>query len=49
MIMEKGYSIPEVDGKIITDIKDVKVNDTLKTKLKNGVIVSKVVEVQDGK
>lgn len=49
MIMEKGYSIPEVDGKIITDIKDVKVNDTLKTKLKNGVIVSKVMEVNDGK
>ena len=49
MIMEKGYSIPEVDGKIITDIKDVKVDDILKTKLKNGVIVSKVMEVNDGK
>ena len=49
MIMEKGYSIPEVDGKIITDIKDVKKDDILKTKLKNGVIVSKVVEVNDGK
>ncbi len=49
MIMDRGYSILEIDGKIITDIKEVKKDDTLKTKLKNGEIISKVVEVHDGK
>ncbi len=49
MIMDKGYSILEVDNKIITDIKDVKIGDILTTKLKNGSIISKVTEVKDGK
>ncbi|MCR5350295.1 MAG: exodeoxyribonuclease VII large subunit [Acholeplasmatales bacterium] len=46
-IMDKGYSISEVDGKIINDVKDVKKDDILKTKMKNGTIISKVLEVKD--
>ena len=44
-IMDKGYSISEIDGKIITDVDDVKLDSTLITKMKNGYIVSKVNEV----
>ena len=46
-IMDKGYSISEVDGKIINDVKDVKKDDILSTKMKNGTIISKVLEVKE--
>lgn len=49
-IMDKGYSISSVDGKIIKDAKDIKKDDTMKTKMKNGVVISKVMEViEDGR
>ena len=44
-IMDKGYSMSEVDGKIINDVDEVKINDTLVTRMKNGYIVSTVNEV----
>lgn len=44
-IMDKGYSINRVNDKILTDISDVKSGDTLVTELKNGKVVSKVMEV----
>lgn len=44
-IMDKGYSISSAGGKIIKDAKDIKKDDTMKTKMKNGVIISKVMEV----
>lgn len=46
-IMDKGYSISSSNGKIVTDVKDVKVGDTLKTEMKNGYIVSNIVEVNE--
>ncbi len=46
-IMDKGYSINRVNGKILTDVKTVKAGDTLTTELKNGKVVSKVMEVID--
>ena len=46
-IMDKGYSINKVNGKIITDVKDVNVGDTLESEFKNGKVVSKVVEVRN--
>ena len=48
-IMDKGYSISSVNNKIIKDVKNVKVGDTLETKMKNGKIISTVSEViKDG-
>ena len=44
-IMDKGYSISSVEDKIIKDAKDIKKDDTMKTKMKNGVVISKVMEV----
>lgn len=48
-IMDKGYSINSINDEIITDVEKVKVGDILKTKLKNGTLVSKIIEVnKDG-
>ncbi len=46
-IMDKGYSISMIDNEIISDIKDVSVNQTMITKLKNGIIKSKIIEVEE--
>lgn len=46
-IMDKGYSISMIDHEIISDIKHVSVNQTMITKLKNGIIKSKVIEVEE--
>lgn len=49
-IMDKGYSISSVNDRIVTDIKDIKKDDTMTTKMKNGVVISKVMEVvENGK
>lgn len=45
MIMDKGYSINSVNGEIITDVEKVNIGDELKTQMKNGTIISKIVEV----
>ncbi len=46
-IMDKGYSISMIDNEIISDIKHVSVNQTMITKLKDGIIKSKVIEVEE--
>ena len=49
-IMDRGYSISSVDNKIVSDVTMVKVDDILTTKMKNGTVVSKVMEVKvDGR
>ena len=45
-IMDKGYSISSVGDKIITDCDDVRIDNIMSTKLKNGMIISKVIEVK---
>ena len=46
-IMDKGYSINSIDGKVITDVTSVKVGDTLETNMKNGTLISTVNEVKE--
>ena len=46
-IMDKGYSISSKDGNIITDVTKVKKDDILLTKMKNGEIKSRVLEVKE--
>lgn len=46
-IMDKGYSINKINDKILTNINDVKCGDTLVTELKNGKVISKVMEVKE--
>ena len=46
-IMDKGYSINRINDKILTNINDAKCGDTLVTELKNGKVISKVMEVKE--
>lgn len=46
-IMDKGYSISSVNGNIITDVSKVKINDILKTEMKNGYVISEIKEVKE--
>ena len=45
--LKRGYSITKLDNKVISNIKDVKVNDTLNIKLSNGEIISTVKEIKN--
>ncbi len=45
-IMDKGYSISSVDEKVIRSINDVKKNDVITTRLKDGNVISQVIEVK---
>ena len=47
--LKRGYAIVKMDNKVISDVKDIKVNDTIDINIKNGIINAKVVEVNDGK
>lgn len=44
-IMAKGYSINSINGEIITDVNKAKKGDLLTTEMKNGKIISEVIEV----
>ena len=47
--LKRGYSITRVENKIIKDISKIKTDMIIKTELDNGVITSKVMEVENGK
>lgn len=47
--LARGYSITMYNDKIVTDIKKLEKEMIIKTKLSNGEIVSKIMEVNDGK
>lgn len=46
-IMDKGYSISKVNDKVIKKINDVKKDDIITTRLVDGNIISRVIEVKD--
>ena len=45
--LKRGYSITKKDNKVITSIKDVKVNDELRVDIKDGYIISNIKEVKE--
>jgi len=45
--LKRGYSITKLDDKVISNVKDVKVNDTLNIKVSNGEIISTVKEIKN--
>ena len=45
--LKRGYSIAKLDDKVISNVKDVKVNDTLNIKLSDGEIISTVKEIKN--
>ena len=48
-IMKKGYSITFKDDKVLYDIKNVNKDDEIKTKLLNGEIRSKIIDIREDK
>ena len=42
--LSRGYSITEKDGKIVSNIDEINVDDILELRLKNGKLKTKVVE-----
>lgn len=42
-ILKKGYTLTYVEDKLIKNIKDVKIDDTIKIRLSDGFIISKVI------
>lgn len=44
-IINKGYSVTLIEGKIVKSIKNIKTNDSITTKLKDGIITSKVSDI----
>ena len=47
--LKRGYSIVKKENKVISDIKNVCVDDIINVDIKNGMINAKVIEVYDGK
>ena len=47
--LKRGYAIVKKDNKVISDIKNIKEEDTININVKNGIINAKVVEVTNGK
>ncbi len=45
-ILDKGYSVTLVNGKIVKSIKEVNIKDKITTKFKDGVVLSEVSEVK---
>ena len=46
-IMDKGYSISSINGKVVTKVNEVKVGDKISTRFSDGIIVSEVMEVKE--
>jgi exodeoxyribonuclease VII large subunit len=44
-VLQRGYSITMINGKAITSYKEVKINDTLQTLVKDGIITTEVKAV----
>jgi exodeoxyribonuclease VII large subunit len=47
--LKRGYSIVKKEDKVISDIKNLKVDDMINVSVKNGNVNAKVIEVNDGK
>ena len=47
-ILDRGYSVVKKDNKVIKDIKDIKKEDNIDIRIKNGNIKAKVLEVNNG-
>lgn len=44
-VLQRGYAIAELDGRIINSVKEIKVDDTFKLTLNDGELKAKVTEI----
>ena len=45
--LKRGYSITKKDNKVITTVKDIKVNDEIRVDIKDGYVISNIKEVKE--
>ena len=45
--LKRGYSITKINDKVITNIKDIKENDSINVTLENGYIDAKVINIKE--
>ena len=45
--LKRGYSITKIEGKVMTNVKNIKINDIINVTLENGNINAKVIEVKE--
>ena len=45
--LKRGYTITKIKDKVITNIKDIKVNDEINVTLENGNLNAKVIDVKE--
>lgn len=48
-LMQKGYAIATLEDHTLQSIEDVKLNDTIKIQLKDGTLMSKVIDIKGDK
>ena len=48
-VLEKGYSVIKSSDKIITDVKQIKVNDLIDIRLFKGSAKAQIKEINNGK
>ena len=45
--LKRGYSVTKKDNKVISSIKDIKVNDEIRVDIKDGYLISNIKEVKE--
>ena len=45
--LKRGYSITKLDNKVVSNIKDIQVDNLLQIELKDGIIDTKVMKVSE--
>ncbi|HPE14528.1 MAG TPA: exodeoxyribonuclease VII large subunit [Bacilli bacterium] len=49
LTLKRGYSITELDGKTIVDVKNIKIDDVVETNVSNGSFTSKIIDIKKEK
>lgn len=49
LTLKRGYSITELDGKTIVDVKNIKIDDVIETNVSNGSFTSKIIDIKKEK
>ena len=46
-VLKRGYSLTTLNEKIVSDIKDISINDNITIRIKNGKIDAKVTDIKE--
>ena len=46
-VISRGYALAEIEGKVVTRVKDVEVNDEISVRLSDGMLKAKVIGIEE--